>query len=197
MIIFNVIPFTINAQLVLSGLLQEHLSIDSNNLKTINFRHEEVVVFNNYLENDSTFELVSPEHLPAGKYVAFYKNDTSKLAIEVMFNQNNNKDGVQKEYFLNGNIKISEHYLNGIRNGTYIKYYKNPEKQIYLYEEYENGLKDGTFIYYCPNGKKISEGNNKEGYNDGIIRRWDCDGNLIDKWRYRNGKIINVSEYKK
>ena len=195
-LIFLIAPLCSNAQAILNAPALEYLRIDSNNLKTIIFRGENVIKFENVLDNDTTIELASPNHLPTGKYVAFYNNDSSKLALEVTY-YNGEKNGTQKVFFLNGNPKITEDLVNGKRNGKYIYYYHFPGNQIYHYEEYKNGLLNGAYILFCTNGKKNTEGKTKNGLNCGVWARWNCDdGRLIDKWRYKKGKMVSSKVFK-
>jgi antitoxin component YwqK of YwqJK toxin-antitoxin module len=196
-LIFLIAPFCSNAQVILNAPPLEYLRIDSNKLNQIMFNGEIAFKFENYLDNDSSFELSTPDHLPTGKYVAYYKNDSNKLALEITY-YNGEKNGTQKEFFLNGNLKITEDFANGKRNGKYIQYYRFPANQVCRYEEYKNGQLNGAYILYCPNGKKNTAGKGKNGLEYGTWLRWDCDdGRLLYKWRYKKGKMVSSKKFQK
>ena len=195
-LVLLLVPFYSISQSVLDAFPLVYLKIDSNKLAEILFKGEKVFKFENYLDNDSSFELTPPDHLPMGKYVAFYKNDSSRLALEVTYS-NGEKNGTQKEYYLNGNLKVSEDLVNGKRSGKYMYYYRFPANQLCRYEEYKNGKLNGDYILYCPNGKKNTVGKGKNGLECGNWLRWDCDdGNLINEWKYKKGKMVSSKNFK-
>jgi signal peptidase I len=92
----------------------------------------------------------------------FFNNDSSGIWI---FSK---KDG----------SKIKLEYKNNIKNGNFISYYSNGNKEFEV--EYKNNIKNGNFISYYSNGNKKFKGLYKGGMK-------------ISEWRYfdKNGKLVS------
>jgi len=209
--ILLIIPILSLSQSVLERAPVENLRIDSNKLKPLEFRGEKVFAFENYIPNDSTLQLAPPEFLPDGKYVAFYKNDTSKLAVALSY-LNGKQNGFEKRYFENGQIERVANYNKGALDGHSLSYYKNGKLQADV--EYKNGnLVNG--IYYSDDGKiyektvceKPDNCYSKRFEQDKIVETeikgkktyiavWDLNGKLVQKELYKNGKLVYLKDYR-
>ena len=117
------------------------------------------------------------------------------------------EDGVQKEYYANGNLHIEKTYKDGKLNGRYRAYYKNGK----LREEanYQDGQLDGVVRRYDDAGQLESETNYKEDKREGLDTLYHRDGSVDAQWNYkddqphgevfiyyRNGKIHFKDTYK-
>jgi len=86
--------------------------------------------------------------------------------------------GVEKFYYMTGEIRATCPYKNGSKNGKAQMWFKNGQR--YGEGIYKNGIKDSIWIHWYPNGIKADEtyykGDKKE-----IIGFWDDNGNRIYK----------------
>lgn len=208
---FFIFPFYSFGQSVLERAPIEHLKIDTSNLEPLEFRGENVFAFRNYIPNDSSLQLIAPEIMPDGKYVAFYKNDTSKLAVAISY-LDGERNGFEKKYFENGQIKQIDNYSLGVLNGQSLSYYKNGNLQADV--EYKTGnLVNG--LYYSSDGKlyeetickKASCCLSKRYEKDKIVETrskgkkvritvWNLKGELVQKEFYKNGKLVYLKDYR-
>ena len=77
------------------------------------------------------------------------------------------------------------YYLNGIKNGKGIEYYKNGN--IYTIGEYLNGKLNGMTKVYSYQGYLEFEGEYRNGEKNGRGKEYDKVGNLISEKEYLNG----------
>ncbi len=189
--IFSSISVYAQYAVVLYPIQTEDLKIDLNKKKEILYRGEKVNVFDNIIETDGT-ALTPPESLPDGKYIAFYKNDTSKLAFEVSY-LNKKRDGIQKQYYLNRKIKFLENYSKGKKYG--LSFHFLTDGEIQEVSNYKNGKLDGISEFYIKNGIKETEREYKNGKLNGVSKIWNARGILIKEEIYKNGKKKKVIEY--
>lgn len=189
--LFTVLAANCLAQEVLYPAPTEELHYGS---KEILYRGEKVRVFENSPETDET-NLVPTGNLPNGKYVAFFKGDTSKLAYEVNY-LNNQKNGVSKEFYLNGNLRLVSNYKNGKLNGSYLSYYRSDGK-LKSSSNYKEGKLNGASITYFPSGKKKNETEYKDDMVKRCIREWNEQGELIAETYYKNGRMTGFKDFTK
>jgi hypothetical protein len=116
-----------------------------------------------------------------------------------------NATGELKAYFKNGNVSVVGAYLNGNRNGKYLKY--GPTGKLELECNYECGNYIGEYKEYFENGKIARFQNYKENmlngpefvYNEqGVLLKetnWvDDEKHGVEKI-YMNGKVIKTQYY--
>lgn len=95
------------------------------------------------------------------------------------------KIGTWKYYTQTGEISMEENYnTNGDLNGKVLQFSKG---SIQYETSYVNGKKDGRYVKYRPNGSLIEEGNYKNGAKDGIWKTYDDKGKLKEEKKYREG----------
>lgn len=114
--------------------------------------------------------------------------------------------GTHKEYFDNGNLRISMHVKDGVKDGEVILYHKDGQKkELRTYEEgnksgkwvtwnkegtktglafYDDNKKDSTWYIWDENGTKRFEMYYEDGKKSGVWKMWD-----------ENGKLINTREF--
>ena len=109
------------------------------------------------------------------------------------------KQGVWKEYWINGDLRSEVIYKNNLKQGHEIKWYDYPdcvEQEGYykdgklngpsifysrkcrkdFFETYKDGVKDGLEISYHSNGHIKAEGNYKKGKLEGYYKVYDKKG---------------------
>ena len=150
-----------------------------------------------------------------GKWLYYYKNGTIKkeeifdnhfTQSQKIWNKNgvlrleenqtkidtqtNERYGVRKEYFKNGNLKLESNLKSGqfgfFKHGSYKRYFKN--HQTKSEGEFERGSKFGKWVTYFQN----SEIKKEEFFNNDIcesIKEWDKDGNIIKEEVLKQGDI--------
>jgi antitoxin component YwqK of YwqJK toxin-antitoxin module len=85
--------------------------------------------------------------------------------------KNEKKDGLWKEYEIDGTLKVQWMYANGKKNGEYKSFYPSGKVQAIGY--YKNGNVIGKFNTYSETGDLIYESEwvvNKSGY--GSTEKW-------------------------
>ena len=140
------------------------------------------------------------------------KFDKSKQTYKEGKYLDNNKEGIWKEYLING-ILISEitysrnepsgyakiYYTNGqlaeegvwendCWTGKYIAYYKNGNVN-YKWQFTKEGLRTGKQQYFYENGKQMISGNWENGKESGVISRYNEKGKLIEQQTFNNGSL--------
>lgn len=156
------------------------------------YRGQKVNVFDNH-PNADQLGFVFPKNLTDGRYVAFYKGDTSKIALDATI-QNNKLNGTKKEYYLNGNIQYLVDFKNDIIEGRQIFY--SPNGSIEYIERRQDGKLNGLLQKYHANGVKKLEVLYKDDKEQGTMLEWNEQGKLIKKTSYKNGTFIKVKEIK-
>lgn len=126
---------------------------------------------------------------------------------QITFSEENNKNGIFKKYYDNGNLWGEETYKDGKLNGSTREFYKSGGlRGEWLYVDDElNGL--GRTYYKT--GQLQSETNYKNDKEDGITREYHKNGKLSMEvrfkkgkadgpWRryYENGQLMGEEEYK-
>jgi antitoxin component YwqK of YwqJK toxin-antitoxin module len=100
-----------------------------------------------------------------GSSLSFYPD--GEIAEEVWWKEDM-KDGVWKQYFENGRLKLSA--------------------------AYRNGKLEGEIITYYPDGKKETEGKYRQDVPDGKWVHYLNDGKIASTIEYVNGQIANLDE---
>jgi len=126
-----------------------------------------------------------------------YKYMESNLLFWVYGNFNKNsdiimEDGLLKEYYDNGSIKLEYNFKNGKKDGEQKKWYDN--KQILIKYNYNNGNLTGLQKKWYKNGQIKSEMNYYNNILDGISKYWYSNGQLKFIKNYKNGNLIEVLE---
>jgi hypothetical protein len=96
---------------------------------------------------------------------------SGKLLSEVMLNSEGNKEGIEAEYFENGDTS--------------------------LYRTWKNGIREGKSVVYYPNGKIDQENNFINGIRCCESRFYSEDGHLIEiQYLDIHGRIIDYKKFK-
>lgn len=117
-------------------------------------------------------------------------------------------DGIQREYWNNGKLKLEAHYAEGKLDGPYKTWYDNG--QMFQDGQYAEGMMDGSWLVFYPNGQLASKALYDKGtgkqtcYNeDGCIImevnyvdnekhgrevHYAWDGTVVEEVEYRHGE---------
>ncbi len=148
--------------------------------------------------------------LPVGTYRLYLPN--GQIGIERTFVKGK-IEGEERIYYDNGQLEKIATYKNGVYEGNFIFYYPDGKleqegtysddrivgklKTYYRSGElkeivtFEQGEENGDFIEYFANGNIKTEGGYKGGnFLDGLIKRYDEEGNLIQKSQCDKGDCI-------
>ena len=142
--------------------------------------------------------------------------DDGILKSEFEKNDNGQLDGIYREYYENGQLKLECTYKNGQLEGIAKEYYKNNQlsceynfrdgkldglcKEYYesgkIKEEYycKDGKFDGTFKKYYTNGKEKSEYNYKNGKLNGMAKEYRINGDVEVEYDYKKVNLENIYE---
>jgi antitoxin component YwqK of YwqJK toxin-antitoxin module len=93
-------------------------------------------------------------------------------------------------YLVTGEKYTEENYVNGVKNGKSIVYYKSGGMQRSV--SYKNGLRDGFHITYFENGIKARAKSFKQGIAHGVEIHYFSDGTVWQNYDFENGKLIRL-----
>lgn len=99
-------------------------------------------------------------------------------------------NGTYKEYYLNGQTRLSIDIKEGIKDGEMYLYYE--DGNINEVRSYKNNKMHGTWITYAPNNVKIAEATYNNGKKDGQWFIWDEKGTLRCEMFYKNGQKTGI-----
>jgi antitoxin component YwqK of YwqJK toxin-antitoxin module len=132
-----------------------------------------------------------------GRHMENYKS--GKPHMKCFYNKQGNLDGIRVEFFKNGEIKLIEHYSNGIPIQFKNKFYSNGQQAVL--GEYYNQKPDNTWREWYRNGNLKSKCTYEEGELFGKYTRYTERQDLIETAEYYNnlldGKHIVMHPNKK
>lgn len=137
-------------------------------------------------ENGRDF-FIDKNGVPQREYVKHYEYNDDKIEIKGQYDQNGKKTGVWEEYYKNGQLKNSYHYVNGEKHGVFKQYYEDGTLWMHM-DKFVNGKREGQWKSYHENGKPwtfIQLANDKE--NGEFINHYK-NGNVESKGRKANDK---------
>jgi antitoxin component YwqK of YwqJK toxin-antitoxin module len=153
-------------------------------------RFEEFFPFKNGLalvkENKRNF-YIDGNGVAQKNYVKYFDLKENQIEIKGQYDENGKKTGVWEEYYENGQLKTSYHYLHGEKHGVFKSYYEDGTLWMHM-DKFVNGKREGQWKSYHENGKPwtfIQLVNDKE--NGEFINHYK-NGNIESKGRKVNGK---------
>jgi len=93
------------------------------------------------------------------------------------------------EYYDNGRLKESGHYVRGLREGTYERY-SQKDALLIVKCRFKNDKEDGQHFKWAENGNLIFKGSAKNGVLDGISMYWRDDGTPKEEITWKENKPI-------
>jgi antitoxin component YwqK of YwqJK toxin-antitoxin module len=112
----------------------------------------------------------------------YYSNGAIKREVEY---SNGIKNGMMREYHLNGNLKSIANWKNDKLSGESITYYEDGTT-ILSKCNWTEGKRDGTCNYYYSNGAIEIENNYVDGELSGVCKEYYSNGNLYCIVRFKN-----------
>jgi antitoxin component YwqK of YwqJK toxin-antitoxin module len=123
-----------------------------------------------------------------GKWQYFSRSGV--LVLELTF-VNNQKNGEYKRYNgVTGKMIEKGNYLNGIKNGSYTKWFSNGVKRVE--GTYANGKKNAMWSYFFKNGTGALRmiGNFHKGKKEGNWIFYDKNGSIRHKVKFELGRPV-------
>ena len=144
---------------------------DHGNLMVIRYYYDGLITGYSYLKDGKLLPIINLED-GTGKLESFYDNgqpsvkaiyknnlyqeyesfhNNGKTHFYTDYNENGENDGVNIEYYENGNVLLEENYLVDHLHGVQKEFYENGKLKSEV--TYKNGHKDGEAKYYDISGK--------------------------------------------
>ncbi len=114
----------------------------------------------------------------------YYWNSDGTLVYEASY-INGKKEGYNREYYNNNQVRIVKFFKEGKLNGEYLNYHWNG--QIYIKKFYKNHMLNGKCYKYYENGKLLAEGEFRDDEKIGYIINYSEGGvKVYEKYIYKN-----------
>ncbi|MBS1651106.1 MAG: toxin-antitoxin system YwqK family antitoxin [Bacteroidetes bacterium] len=133
------------------------------------FSHAQINHF--VISAGDTINVIDKDSLKQGLWKEFYIN--GKLKSEVVYT-NGKKQGIEMLWRQSGCLKKESFYNKGVLDGPVTYYNKFCKKE--LIESFKNGVKEGLEISYHNNGQIASEGIFKKGNLNGMYKVYNKKG---------------------
>ncbi|MAD61168.1 MAG: hypothetical protein CMH49_06625 [Myxococcales bacterium] len=128
-----------------------------------------------------------PKKVKHGPHTKWYPKSEFK-----QFERNYNNDildGLYKEWYSNGQLKVQATYSNGQLEGSFNKYYSNGNKRVE--GRYAENVRVSVYKEYYKNGKlKLSYNYSPIGKFEGKQVRYRMNGFPLSEYTYYEGKLI-------
>ena len=148
-----------------------------------------------FMDEDGTLAkhaFYSPDGLPEGEWT-YFNGDGSKRRVEHY--HNGKKDGTFLRYGLNGMHLLTQHnYEDDKLHGKVIRWFpavdNGEELRVQRESAFIHGERDGTATEWYENGIMRSQVEFKEGKRHGRTQRWDAEGNLELDLKFVDGEPV-------
>jgi antitoxin component YwqK of YwqJK toxin-antitoxin module len=117
-----------------------------------------------------------------GTLVENYSPEVLKLSIRI---QDGRAHGLSRGWYLNGQMEVEEHFVNGVSNGMRTRWYANGSRKSQA--RVADGVVVGRFMQWHENGVKAAEVNMVDGQPHGLAQAWYPSGTLKCKVPYDHG----------
>lgn len=129
--------------------------------------------------------------MKTGTWIEYYQN--GKVKSELTF-VNNRANGPAKMYFESGQLQEEGTWVGTRWTGPYKLYYENGNvRQQFTYNAM--GVRDGAQTYYHPNGKVAIEVTVKNGKEEGWMKEYNTNGELVQE-TFHTGGVIDTTKTK-
>jgi uncharacterized protein len=154
---------------------------------------------------DDVQQGIRREYSPEGKIVAGFLFHKGIIVGEGITDEEGIRDGLWKEYYINGQLKSIGLYDAGKRIDDWKFYYANGQLEQTGYYSKE-GKPNGSWTWYYMTGDLSREESYSNGLRDGYSREYDQQGNIISEgeyiegmeeglWKYSYGDHSAIGEY--
>lgn len=157
---------------------------------TTNPCHEEAVLYGK-LNHEVICYL--PKKVKHGPHTKWYPKSEFK-----QFERNYHKDilnGLYKEWYSNGQLKVEATYKDGQLDGTFKKFYSNGNKRVE--GRYAENTRVGVYKEFYKNGKlKLNYTYSPIGKFEGKQTRYRMNGFPLSEYTYYEGKLVGKRFWK-
>ena len=166
--------------------------------------------------NEEFFVLKKEVDVKEGLYKRY---DEAEVLQESINFSNGIVNGERSLYYPNGQVMISESYIEGYFSGPYRSFFESgnkneegrysenqmvgewkfyfdlPENPLKESVQFVDNVENGPFREYHENGQLKAEGTYKDEFEDGLFREYDDRGNLIKEIEYQDGRLTTYKEF--
>ncbi len=121
-------------------------------------------------------------------------DDKGNLLSEGIIDEEGNRQGDWKDFFLDGNLKAEGKYSDSKRTGNWKFYFENGK--VEQTGNFRNGKYTGNWNWYYPDGSKWREEEYVNGRLEGLYTEFDELGNVIAEGEYFDGEKEALWTYK-
>ena len=119
--------------------------------------------------------------------------DNGQLARSINWYTDPNRNGFEKKFYPNGELKYVANYINGLIEGEFFEYHDNG--QVKIAGHYVNDKKHGTFTKYFKNGRVQQVSNYVMNRLSGEFKKYrHRNGDIIANYRHLNGRRLQEQE---
>ncbi|MBP9855365.1 MAG: toxin-antitoxin system YwqK family antitoxin [Candidatus Omnitrophica bacterium] len=102
-------------------------------------------------------------------------------------------NGIKKDYYPNGKLKLEAEYKDGKQNGILREYYENG--QLAFIQTIRNGKVSGMVKAYYESGKLKGEVNYVDSLQDGKCIEYYENSKVKEETTFIEGQIINIKKF--
>jgi uncharacterized protein len=117
---------------------------------------------------------------------AYIFNERGDKISEGIVDEQGNRKGVWKDFYISGELRATGTYRNNRKTGEWNYYFRNGK--IEQKGRFLNGRHDGQWIWYFDTGEIWREESYFNGMEDGYAKEYDREGNIIAEGNYINGE---------
>ncbi|MBT6448103.1 MAG: hypothetical protein HOK38_05080 [Flavobacteriaceae bacterium] len=140
-----------------------------------------------------------------GLWKVYLKSGNNEILEWEINYKNGKKEGLRKQYWLNGVLRTEGNFKNGIEEGVRKDYYGDGVLKIETY--YKNGKQNGLYKEYHENGQLQKEGQIVNNKMEGEFKTYESNGKLesVSNWKEgeeidfkfsnENEELVSKSEY--
>ena len=117
---------------------------------------------------------------------------SGQLKVRYTLDEDQKFDGHFLEWFEDNQLKLDQYYSNGTLNGLQKEFYPNGEQKCEV--SFSDGKQDGLFTQWYEDGQVELKVEIKNGEKDGHFQQWHPDGHLKVSEYYLDGKLHGDSQ---
>ncbi len=118
---------------------------------------------------------------------------SGKLETTYCIDDKQKKDGIQKTFWENGNIKGISEWKHGVADGMSKEYYESGK--ISAIGHFTNGLEDSVETAYFENVKIHTKCHYENGKTDGVFLSYFSDGRIETVADYKNDTVVSHIDF--
>ncbi len=150
-------------------------------------------VFRGASQYDSSGKLYNQSLLK--EYSGMYKqiHSNKKILFEVEYKNGKKVDGIQTTYNALGEVRKTERYKNGVRDGVYEEFF--PGGKLFIRSWYKNGDKDSIENEFSDFGRSYRTTRYVEGKKEGLETLYHISGIKVVEANFENNNLNGLKRY--